>query len=346
MRAVVARNGAVNVESLPEPVPGAGQVLAFPLACGICGSDLHALEIQADTPEALPPLVLGHEFCAEIVDYGPGTERRFPIGTRVCSVPFMDALQAPQLLGFSSMYPGGLSEQMLLQEHRLVAVPDHVDAAHAAMTEPLAVGLHAVAAAGLRPGDVSLVLGCGPVGLAVIAGLKQAGHGPVIAGEFSPTRRRLAELSGADVVIDPAQTSPYDTWMELAGAPPPASPLLGAGHAPANAVVFDCVGARGLLQQQIDAVPRHTRLVVVGVCAHPDTIVPVMAITKELSLRFVFAYRPEEFAAALAMIAGGRLPVGDWITDTGPLDGAPEAFEALSSPEHHCKILIIPSLHL
>src|SRR5205823_15041516 len=128
VRAVVARNGAVGVEVVADPVPGPGQVLAAPMACGICGSDLHALEVQAADPEALPPVVLGHEFCAEILDYGPGTERRFPVGSRVCSVPFIDGVEAPQLIGFSPEVPGGLGERMLLQESRLLAVPDHVDA--------------------------------------------------------------------------------------------------------------------------------------------------------------------------------------------------------------------------
>jgi 2-desacetyl-2-hydroxyethyl bacteriochlorophyllide A dehydrogenase len=343
MRAVVARNGAVTVEAVPDPVPGAGQVLAVPLACGICGSDLHALEVQASDPEAVPPVVLGHEFCAEIVDYGPSTERRLATGTRVCSVPFVDGPDGPHLIGFSPLFPGALAEQIVVQERRLVPVPDHVAAEHAAVTEPLAVGLHAVGAAGLATGDVTLVLGCGPVGLAVIAGLKQAGHGPVVASDFSPMRRRLAELTGADVVIDPTHTSPYESWLELAGAPPPPSPLLAPGQAPANAVVFDCVGAPGLLQQQIEAVPQHTRLVVVGVCAQPDMILPVKAIEKELNLRFVFAYRPDEFATALDLIANGRVPVGEWITDSRPLEAVQDAFAELSAPQHHCKILLTPS---
>ena len=141
MRAVVARDGAVAVESVPEPVPGTGHVLAVPLACGICGSDVHTLHVQAGNPEAIPPMVLGHEFCAEIVDHGPGTDRRLPIGTKVCSVPFLDSQAGPQLIGLSPLYPGGLAEQVLLQEHRLVAVPDHVPPEHAAVTEPLAASI-------------------------------------------------------------------------------------------------------------------------------------------------------------------------------------------------------------
>ena len=80
MRAVTARNGALFVETVDEPVPGEGQVLARPVASGICGSDLHALHVQAEDPDALPPTVLGHEFCAEILEHGPGTDRRLAPG--------------------------------------------------------------------------------------------------------------------------------------------------------------------------------------------------------------------------------------------------------------------------
>ena len=88
----------------------------------------------------------------------------------------------------------------------------------------------------------------------------------------------------------------YDTWLGLSGPPLPPSPLLAPGDPPATTVVFDCVGAPGLLAQHIEFVPSHSRLVIVGVCAVPDTFVPVRAIEKELTIRFVFAYRPAEFA--------------------------------------------------
>jgi threonine dehydrogenase-like Zn-dependent dehydrogenase len=149
-------------------------------------------------------------------------------------------------------------------------------------------------------------------------------------------------MTGADVVVDPSERSPYEVWLEATGTPPPPSPLLTPAHAPAHAVVFDCVGAPGLLQQEIEAVPAHSRLVVVGVCAQPDTFVPVNAIEKELSIRFVFAYRPEEFAGALDLIARGRAPVGEWVTAVRPLEEVQSAFADLSTPEHHCKILLTP----
>lgn len=341
MRAVVARRGTVGVEHVDDPVPGPGQVLVAPLACGICGSDLHLVESQAAMPDLVPAMVLGHEFVGELLDYGPGTDRAVRRGATVTSVPYLDTADGPQLVGLSPTVTGGLAEQMVLQEKRLLVVPDAVPARQAALAEPLAVGAHAVGAAGLASGDVALVVGCGPVGLSVIAALKAGGHGPIVAADFAPGRRRLAETIGADVVIDPADSSPYTAWSQLAGPAPPPSPLLDHPMRP-NTVVFECVGAPGVLPGVLDSVPAHTRVVVVGVCTQPDTITPAVAVVKELSLRFVFAYRPEEFAAALRWIADGVVDVGPFITAIRGLDDAADAFAQLRRPDEQCKILLTP----
>jgi 2-desacetyl-2-hydroxyethyl bacteriochlorophyllide A dehydrogenase len=342
VRAVVAREGALHVEAVDEPAPGPGQVLVRPVATGICGSDLHALDAQGEDPEALPPMVFGHEFCAEVLDHGPGSNRHVPVGALVCSVPFVEGAEGPELVGLTPNFPGGFSERMLLQQHRLLVVPNGLAATSAAVTEPLAVGVHAVVAAGLTNEDVPLVLGCGPIGLAVIAALRVAGHHPIVAADFSPARRALAEQAGADVVVDPASSGVYDEWLGLSGPPLPPSPLLAPSDPAATTVVFDCVGASGLLAQHIEAVPSHSRLVVVGVCATLDSFVPVRAIEKELTIQFVFAYRPAEFATALRLIADGMVDVTPWITGTCDLDGVPHAFDDLRSPEVHCKILVTP----
>ncbi len=346
MRAVVAREGNLYVETVDEPQPGPGQVLVRPVATGICGSDIHTLDAQAEDHEALPAMVLGHEFCAEVLDHGPGTDKRVPVGSLVCSVPFVEGADGPELVGLTPNFPGGFSDRMVLQEHRLLVVPAGLDATSAAVTEPLAVGVHSVSAADLAPDDVPLVLGCGPIGLAVIAALKVAGHGPVVAADFSAPRRALAERAGADVVVDPSFGGPYDTWLALSGPALPPSPLLTAGHPDATTVVFDCVGAPGLLARHIEAVPSHARVVVVGVCATPDSFVPVRAIEKELTIKFVFAYRPEEFATALRLIADGSVDVSPWITGMCDLDGVTEAFDDLRSPDVHCKILVTPGAEL
>jgi 2-desacetyl-2-hydroxyethyl bacteriochlorophyllide A dehydrogenase len=341
MRAAVTRAGVISVEDVDEPVPGDGQVLVATVACGICGSDLHVVAAQAARPELLANVVLGHEFVAEVLDFGPGTERRFAPGSFVTSVPYLDSSFGPQLVGLSPLAPGGLAERMVLQESRLLAVPASDDVERAAIAEPLAVGAHAVGVAKMQAGDVALVVGCGPVGLSVIASLKAGGFGPVVAADFSPGRRRLAESTGADVVVDPAVASPYGAWADLAGPALPASPLLDVPPR-ANTVVFECVGAPGVLAAVIDSASAHTRVVVVGACTEPDTITPSTAISKELSLQFVFAYRPEEFAQALRWIVDGVVDVGPWITGTCGLDGTADAFSQLLHPEDQCKILVAP----
>jgi threonine dehydrogenase-like Zn-dependent dehydrogenase len=226
-------------------------------------------------------------------------------------------------------------------------VPDHVPSEHAALTEPMAVGLHAVEQAGLVAGDeIPLVIGCGPVGLAVIAALKLRGLAPIVASDFSPRRRELALAMGAHVVIDPSADSPYRAWHELAapqgqrGATSLA--LLGLGPRLRPGVIFECVGVPGVLQQIVEGALRGTRVVVVGVCMERDSIEPFPAIQKELQLQFVLAYTPEEFARTLRRIAEGEIDVAPLITGRVGIDGVPGAFAALANPEQHAKILVEP----
>src|SRR3978361_1081715 len=205
MRAAIFRNGEIVVDSLPEPKPAAGQVLVRTLACGICGSDLHArkhahrmVELARHFPGRTPmdlsrDVVFGHEFCCEILDYGPDTQRKLKTGTRVCSLPALLTPEGPKGIGYSNDNVGGYAERMLLSEALLLEVPNGLAPEHAALTEPLAVGVHAVAKANIRGDEVPLVIGCGPVGLAVIAALKLRGPPPLVAPAHSPARRALAE---------------------------------------------------------------------------------------------------------------------------------------------------------
>src|SRR5580692_3728246 len=223
MRAAVTRDGRLVVGEVPEPVPTSGHVVVRSLSAGICGSDLHALadfthftdlmgSVGVPSLDPKADCVFGHEFCAEIVEHGPDNAATLPIGTRVCSVPILLGSSGPEQIGYSNAYPHALAQYHVLQELLLLPVPDSVESHIAALPEPLAVGEHAVGLAGLEPGQPCLVVGCGPVGLAVIAALKGRGHGPVLAADFSPTRRLLAEAFGADEVIDPAAESPHDRW--------------------------------------------------------------------------------------------------------------------------------------
>jgi threonine dehydrogenase-like Zn-dependent dehydrogenase len=358
MRAAIFRNGEIVVDTLAEPTPAAGQVLVRTLACGICGSDLHArkhahrmVELSRHLPGRKPmdlarDVVFGHEFCCEIIDYGTGTQRKFKTGTRVCSLPALLTPDGLQTIGYSNDNVGGYAEQMLLSEPLLLEVPNGLAAEHAALTEPLAVGIHAVAKANIRGDEVPLVIGCGPVGLAVIAALKIKGLHPIVAADYSPARRALAGKLGADIVVDPAQTQPYATWAEHAAMTPEQKaarpPLQAMLPALKPALIFECVGIPGLLQQVFEGAPRDARVVVVGVCMETDRSEPMLGIMKELNVQYVLGYTPEEFAYSLRLIAEGKVDAASLVTASVGIDGVAQAFSDLANPERHTKIIIEP----
>ncbi len=336
MRAALMQRGRIWVDNIDAPVPGPGEVLVKSLACGICGSDLHATQhtdaFVKTSREAggafklttFEPVVLGHEFCAEVIDHGPATEHTHAVGTRVCSVPALT--RKPMLsVGYSDLVPGGFGEYMVLSESLLVPVPDGTPATAAALTEPMAVGYHAVRKARLESGDACLVIGCGPVGLAVITALRSEGIRPIIATDFSPARRQLAIQQGADIVLDP---SSEDAWK---------NPAL---RRPDHVVIFECVGVPGMLDQIFLNAPQNARIIVAGVCLQQDQLRPLIGINKELSLQFVLGYSMAEFVESLHRIADGRFDVGRLVTHQIGLDEVAGTFEALKTPNHHAKVIV------
>ncbi len=358
MKAVVRRAGRLVCDEVADLTPGPGQVLVRTLACGICGSDLHALHSldhmvelarKAGGVSGMDPkadIVFGHEFCAEVLDHGPGTAKRFKEGTRVTSLPIMPNAAGYEAIGYSNQFPGGYGERMLLAEPLLLPIPNGLSDARAAMTEPFAVGEHAVAVSAVGPDAAYLVVGCGPVGLAVIAALKLRGVGPIVAADFSPARRRTAEVLGADEVIDPAALNPHTRWSDLGVPTNMAERSIAqmSGKPGKRAVVFECVGVPGILQALIEGAPPGSQIIVAGVCMASDTIEPSLAINKQLEFKFVLGYTPEEFAGTLAHIADGRIDVTSVITDTVGLDGVAAAFTALGDPEKQCKVVVDPRL--
>jgi threonine dehydrogenase-like Zn-dependent dehydrogenase len=362
MRAAIFRDGDLVVDTMPEPVAGDGQVVVKTLACGICGSDLHAFHHADKMVDAAKragstfvmdlgrDIVFGHEFCGEVMDHGPNTQKTLKPGTRVVSVPIAVAIAGDKArvhtLGYSNDMPGGFAENIVLNEMLMLEVPNGLSTDQAALTEPMAVGWHAVEKAQLTGDEIPLVIGCGPVGLAVIAGLKIKGVHPIIASDFSPARRKLAEAMGADIVLDPAVTSPYKRWTDEATPEgydaDGVMTLLGVGPKLRPAVIFECVGVPGIIQQMLESVPRDTRVVVVGVCMEKDQFEPFFGITKEVNMQFVLGYTPDEFALTLQHLAEGKIDGAPLVTGQVGVEGVKQAFADLASPEKHAKILVEP----
>jgi threonine dehydrogenase-like Zn-dependent dehydrogenase len=338
MRASVLRDRRMVLrDDVPEPVPGPGQVLVGVKACGICGSDLHFAKHGATMLElgrqmqGLPngdqridlsgDVFLGHEFSAEVLDAGPETDAPKP-GTIVTSVPALLSSTGVEPIFCSNTTIGGYAERMLLSAPLLLQVPNGLDARHAALTEPMAVGLHAVNKSAIRQGEAALVLGCGPVGIAIIAALGIRGVERIVASDFSPKRRELAETMGAHETVDPAQGSPFDTMKP--------------------SVVFEAVGVPGIINDVLRRAPVSARVVVAGVCMEADTVYPFFAAAKEISVQFVFAYDINEFAESLRAITEGKIDVAPLVTGEVGLDGVGAAFDDLAHPGTHCKILVTP----
>lgn len=344
MKAAVLRHGRMVVDEIEEPRPALGQVLVDVKACGICGSDLHFVRFGGEMMrlaaemEGFPDMgsgmtdlgrdvFMGHEFAAEVLEAGPDTVAPAP-GTLVTSMPVMVGMAGIEPLAYTNNFPGGYSERMLLSAPLLQTVPNGLDARRASLTEPMAVGLHAVNRSRIEKGEGALVLGCGPIGISVIASLKLRGIEPIVAADFSPARRALAAGMGAHETVDPAAESSFDGWARV-----------GAGR---QLVIFEAIGVPGVIDDVLRCAPPRSRVVMVGVCMGKDTITPFWAIGKEVDLSFVLAYGPDEFNDSLRHIAEGDIDVEPLITGEVPVDGVPSAFEELAEPELHCKILVVP----
>ncbi|OBJ27988.1 alcohol dehydrogenase [Mycobacterium colombiense] len=337
MRAAVLRDGRmVYRDDVPDPIPESGQVLVSVRACGICGSDLHFAAHGAQVLEMSDrvaggsgamhvdldhDIFMGHEFSAEILEAGPDTDTH-PPGTLVTSLPVLLSAKGVEPIVYSNSTVGGYAERMLLSAPLLLPIPNGLDFKHASLTEPMAVGLHAVNKSNIAPGETALVLGCGPIGIAIIAALQAKGVETVVAADFSPKRRELAAAMGAHQTLDPAQGSPFDAIKP--------------------AVVFEAVGVPGIIDDVLLRARPGSRLVVAGVCMQPDTVHPFFAIAKEINVQFVLAYTPEEFGDSLRALAEGDIDVSPLITGEVGLDGVGTAFDDLADPERHCKIVVTP----
>jgi (R,R)-butanediol dehydrogenase/meso-butanediol dehydrogenase/diacetyl reductase len=339
MRAAVWREAGklLQIEEVPDPTPGPGELVLKVESCGICGSDLHV----SDIPGAMPGgSVMGHEFSGEVVEVGREAASRFRVGERVCAMPMIacgccaaclsgDSSRCPsvQTTGLGQV-PGAYAEYVRVGQHEALRLPDAVGHRQGAMVEPLAVGLHAVEKAELQPGARVLVVGAGPIGLTVALWSRYFGARAVVVSEKAAGRRELAGRFVATDAIDPASEEVGAAFAKRTGGPPD--------------VVFECVGVRGLLQESMALARDRGRVVVVGVCVMPDTIMPFTGILKELELRFVVAYQRRDFELTLALLEQGRIASDAMVTDVVDLARFPAAFEALKQPSTQCKVILEP----
>jgi threonine dehydrogenase-like Zn-dependent dehydrogenase len=343
MRAAFIENGKVGHGDMPEPEPGPGQALVRTHSCGMCASEAHFLHAgqnvidlsrQFGGPYAQldfgRPFVPGHEYVGEVLDYGPGCERTVKPGRRVTSVPIMRAGNAHKVIGFSHECPGGFGELMLLDEAMLLEIPDGMPDDHAAMIEPLAVGLEHARRGRPVAGDIPLVIGCGAIGLGVIAGLKIMGIGPIVAADYHAGRRALALQMGADIAVDPREADPYG-----------ALPDLGGGRVN---LIYENVGVKGMLGQIVAAAPFDGRIVMGGYCMDEESLFIFAAQNKRLNIQFAGGEEPQDMDLAMRAIADGPIDVRPWLGERIGIAGVADAIAAMSGPDAPVRTVVDPRL--
>lgn len=332
----------LSIEPRPEPELTQGDLLLRVEASGICGSDLHASEV----PDygLLPGTVLGHEFAGAVLESAaPG----FAAGDRVAAIPFalcaacepagacrdglVPVCPGMRGLGFSPAAPGGYAERVRIRASQALRLPEALGFEDGALLEPLAVGAHAVALARLPRGARVLVIGAGPIGLAVAAFARcEAGAAHVVVAEPAEGRRARALAVGATAVTGATAAEAVRAGFAAAAGGPPD-------------VIFECVGIPGLLQRSIEIAPPHGRIVVVGVCMEEDRLRPRLAIRKEIALQFAFAYTRADFDTAIRHLTAGTVRARDFVTSVIGLDALPATFEALRRPGTEVKVLVHPT---
>jgi threonine dehydrogenase-like Zn-dependent dehydrogenase len=341
MKAAFVQNGVVNVGDVPDPIPAKGQALVRTHSCGMCASDAHFLNagqniIDLSRKHGGPyaaldlarPFVPGHEYVGEVVDYGPGSKRTVKTGRRVTSVPIMRQSGAHAVVGFSHDCPGGYGEYMLLDEDVIMEVPSELSDDMAAMTEPLAVGLEHARRGRPVKDDVALVVGCGAIGLGVIAGLKIMGIAPIIAADFHAARREIALRMGAHVAVDPREASPYGPLPDFGNRRP--------------TVVYECVGLPGLLQKIIESAVFDSRIVMGGYCMEAEQLYVFAAQNKRLTVHFAGGEEAQDMQLALRSIADGSIDVTSWLGARIGLDQVGRALADMSGPLAAVRTVIDP----
>ncbi len=338
-RAVVIHKAHdLRVEDVAVAVPGPGQVLIRVERGGICGSDLHYYHDGGfGAIRVREPLVLGHEFAGVVATLGAGVTT-VKAGDRVAVNPSRPCntchycLEGRQhhclemrFYGSAMRFPhvqGGFRDHLVTHESQCHIMPAAATAGEAAMCEPMAVCLHAVARAGTVTGRRVLVTGCGPIGVLSIMAARAAGAREIIATDVNATPFKLARSVGADrfinVATDGAQLAAY---------------AAGKG---AFDVMLECSGNERALVAALDVVRPQGVIVQVGIGGNMNVPMNVI-VAKEIDLRGTFRFN-EEFALAASLIGSRRLDVRPVISETMPMADAVKAFDLASDRSKSMKV--------
>lgn len=325
---------------IPEPEPKAGEVKLKIRACGICGSDVHGY--LGSTGRRIPPMVMGHEFCGEVVKQGAGAFQ-FHVGSRVSVYP-VDFCGTCEMCQRGDVHlclnkkaygvldvNGAFAEYICVPEKCCFPIADGVSDAVASLMEPLAVAYRGVSHAGDLTGKTVLLVGTGTIGLLALACVKKEKPQKIIVSDLSDHRLELAKKMGADDVINPEKENFKERILEE-------SNKMGVD------VAIEAVGVEATVQQAMSALRFGGTAVWIGNNKPFISINMQEIVTRELSVHGSFLYGYEEFKEVVQSINDGRIEVAPLISKTIQLDEAPEYFEILAHrPGNLIKVVVVNS---
>jgi len=346
MRAVLLRNGRLSVGEIADPVPGPGELLLKTLSTAVCASDVHFMD-HPDLSLADPTgrslydadrdIVLGHEFVGEVIGHGPGCSDRYPVGSRVTSIPIRlvnGGADGARIIGQHPEAQGSFAERLVIAEALAKPVATHTPADAAALTDAFAVGEFYVRAADVAPGEIPIVIGAGAIGLSAVAALNARGIEPIVVSDFQADRRALAQdRFGAHITVDPAERSPFEVFNQIRAE----------RHLPGPAIVFECVGASGLIQSIVESVEMGTRIYCAGGWYTGDTLNITDATRQGVTIQFGGGPMPQDWYGTLEAINEGRLDPLPSVGKIVGLEDVPEAIELARSSTSPARIMVHPN---
>ena len=331
----------LELQDVPQPVPGAGEVLIGIAACGICGSDVHGYD--GSSGRRIPPLVMGHEAAGTIAAVGDGVAS-LHVGDRVtfdstvycgqcafCRRGEVNLCDNRQVVGVSCgeyRRAGAFAEFVTVPQRIVHPLPDAMSFAEAAMLEPVSVALHAVKVSDLRGGETALVIGAGMIGLLTMQAAKAAGCSRVMIADVDATRLKLAEAMGATEIL------------HLSGSDLPEEVYRRTGCG--VDVVLEAVGRNETVQAAIESVRKGGTVTLIGNITPQVTIPLQVVVSRQLRLQGTAA-SSGEYPEAIQLVGSGKIQVKPLITAVAPLEEGPRWFERLYAHEPNLmKIVLAP----
>ena len=319
----------MSLTEMPKPAPGQGEVLLKSVAVGICGSDVHGF--TGESGRRKPDMVMGHEAVGQVVELGPEVTR-LQVGDwvavynirscgkcRFCRAEQEQLCPDKKMLGVNAGRWGAMAEFFTFPEAGLFKLDPSIDPAIGLLTEPIAVGLHAIGRMQPKRDDVIAIVGAGTIGIGLAIALKAQGIKKFYALDMVPAKLELIESFGATPVHVEQENALAVVWEATDGG--------GADG------VFEAVGSAATVRTAYDLCALGGKLVLIGNLAKEFTL-PLQGVTSnETNIFGSYGFTRADFGAAVKLISDPGIPLHQLITGSCTLEETPGVMTRMAKGE-------------